>query len=81
MERELQAKHDSRNSFYGKAHTIQDADGITLRSYWTNVANIKDGKATVFGRYSNTTLRHIKEFLKQNGYKAESKSQIEEDYI
>ena len=37
--------------------------------------------AEVYGTYSATTLRHIKEFLKQNGFKADSKSQIEKDYL
>ena len=35
----------------------------------------------VFGLYSVTTLRHIKEFLKQNGFKAETKAQIAKDYM
>ena len=38
------------------------------------------GKAYVVDTYSQTTLRHIKEFLKQNGFKADSKKQIMEDY-
>jgi hypothetical protein len=36
--------------------------------------------AEVYGTYSSTTLRHIKEFLKQNGFKAESSKQIMADY-
>ena len=31
--------------------------------------------------YSATTLRHVKEFLKQNNFKAENKKQIEQDYF
>lgn len=52
----------------------------TLVSYTTEVATIAGGKARVRGVYSNTTLRHIKEFLKQNGFKAENSKQIMADY-
>lgn len=77
---ELRTIHDSRKSFYGKAQVIEH-DGVkTLKSYSTHVARIKDGKATVNGTYSPTTLRHIKEFLIQNGFKAETKRQILQDY-
>ena len=52
-----------------------------LYSYDTLVAEIKDGKPVVYGTYSNTTLRHIKDWLLQNGFKADSKAQIEKDYM
>ncbi len=77
---ELSAQHDARQSFYGKAHVITDDEGIILRSYSTNVASIKNGVAKVFGIYSSTTLRHIKEFLLQNAFKAENQKQILADY-
>ncbi len=73
---ELSAEHDSRKSFYGKASVTDDGVRKTLRSYMTDVAYIEDGKAVVHGYYSVTTLRHIKEFLLQNGFKAYSKAQI-----
>jgi hypothetical protein len=57
-----------------------DAEVKTLVSYVTEVATIADDKARVRGVYSNTTLRHIKEFLKQNGFKAENSKQIMADY-
>lgn len=78
---ELQTQNDSRISFYGKATVIVEGEKKQLRSYSTIVAEINKGEPSVFGTYSNTTLRHIKEFLKQNNFKAESKKQIEEDYI
>ena len=78
---ELRPRYDARKSFYGKALVIDDGEKTTLRSYSTNVAEIRDGKVTVFGTYSMTTLRHIKDFLQQNGFTAENKKQIEEDYI
>lgn len=44
-------------------------------------AHTRDERAIVYGIYSATTLRHIKEFLRQNGFKAESKAQIVADYM
>lgn len=89
MYTELKAIYDGRQSFYGKAHIRADRDGLTLISYETEVAKIVDKNngysipayAVIYGTYSATTLRHIKEFLKQNGFKAESKAQIIKDYL
>ena len=78
---ELTARYDARQSFYSKAKVIESTEGLSLLSYDTIVAEIKNGKAEVYGTYSQTTLRHIKEFLKQNGFKAENKAQIEKDYL
>lgn len=80
MEQELEIRYDSRKSFYGKANIRAEGNKTILRSYNTDVAYIEDGKAIVNGMYSNTTLRHIKEFLLQNGFKAENWSQIDKDY-
>lgn len=81
MKYNLDARYDSRKDFYGKATVEECADGtIQLTSYSTHVASIVDGKAEVYCWYSATTGRHIKEFLKQNGFKAESKAQILKDY-
>jgi hypothetical protein len=84
MTTDLTPQYDSRASFYGKAHVETDDTGnfAGLISYTTLVAKInrKAGRAEVYGTYSSTTLRHIKEFLKQNGFKAESSKQIMADY-
>ena len=65
----------------------------TLTSYDTVVATIEriytvgsfgvdvDDVVKVIGIYSRTTLLHIKEFLRQYGHKAESASQIRDDYL
>lgn len=74
-------RYDGRKSFYGKAMVIERGDEIILVSYDTEVAYIKDSQPYVRDAYSHTTLRHIKEFLKQHGFKAESKYQILRDYI
>ena len=79
--RELETRYDSRKSFYGKATLRMDGNKLVLISYSTKVATIEDGKAVVFGTHSPTTLRHIKEFLKQNGFTADTKKQIENDYM
>ena len=74
--------NDSRKSFYGKAKTAYDESGtLKLYSYDTLVAKIENEKPVVIGTYSATTLRHIKEFLIQSGFKADSKKQIEKDYM
>lgn len=80
---DLKPRHDSRQSFYGKAivDTGDKGDKNKLYSYGTLVAEIKDGKPVVYGTYSATTLRHIKEWLQQLGFKAISKAQIEKDYM
>lgn len=78
----LEPRYDARKSFYGKARvdTGDKGDKNKLYSYDTLVAEIKDGKPVVYGTYSQTTLRHIKEWLKQLGFKAENSKQILADY-
>lgn len=73
---------DGRASFYGKAKVIKDGDSKDekLYSYNTLVAELKDGKPVVYGTYSATTLRHIKAWLTQHGFKAENSKQIMRDY-
>lgn len=72
---------DPRKSFYGKAKVVTDDNGgEQLYSYNTLVAEMKDGKPVVYGTYSMTTLRHIKEWLKGHGFKAENAKQIMADY-
>jgi len=77
---ELEPEYDSKKSYYGKATVTEENGKKILTSYSTDVAEIKDGKAIVHGTYSQTTLRHIKEFLLQNGFKAENSKQIMKDY-
>lgn len=83
----LEPRCDSRKSFYGKAKVLADYPVVWLISYTTRVAAIKyDGaieghaRAEVYGTYSPTTLRHIKEFLRQYGFRADSAKQIMGDY-
>lgn len=80
---ELCPYYDSAQSFYGKAKVIEIENDVFLISYDTIVAfyNRETKIAEVVDTYSATTLRHIKEFLRQNGFKAETKKQIECDYM
>jgi len=71
---DLECRYDSRASFYGKAKVndiYNDGSVLVLISYSTEVAQItKNKNKTVynyFGKYSQTTTRHQKEFFKQNG--------------
>jgi len=81
-ETNLQPRFENVGSFYGKAKVKESPDRKTLQSYSTDVAYIdkKTGKAVVKGSYSQTTMRHIKEFLKQNGFFADNQKQILADY-
>ena len=77
MRYDLSCKYDSRQCFYGKAQVevIRSTYEQTqdLYSYGTLVASIvwnyeKNTKIyKYFGKYSQTTTRHQKEFFKQNG--------------
>ena len=81
---ELSAQHDSRKSFYGKAQVdVDDKTGVqTLYSYGTKVAqyNPKTKKFTAYpeAKYSATTKRHVREFMKQNGVPASEFSIIDD---
>lgn len=80
---ELCPYYDSAQSFYGKAKVIEIENDVFLVSYDTIVAfyNRETKIAEVVDTYSATTLRHIKEFLRQSGFKAETKKQIKRDYM
>ena len=65
---ELSAIYDSRQSFYSKAQVAIEDGCYVLYSYNTKVAKItEDGIIILYSQWdcSNTTLRHVKEFLKQ----------------
>ena len=76
----LNCRYDGRKSFYNKARVEETEKSKKLYSYETLVAEITEEKVIIHLMESQTTARHIKEFLKQNGYKAESLKQIKKDY-
>ena len=70
--RDLQPIYDGRNSFYGKAKVYSEGDGeYKLYSYDTLVCTLRGNgyylnyDIDYSSLFSNTTLRHIKEFLRQ----------------
>lgn len=64
---ELIPIHDTRKSFYNKAKVLFLNDGtIQLQSYNTVVGEIKNNTYhQLWDGKSQTTTRHIKEFIKQ----------------
>lgn len=73
---------DGRKSFYGKA-IVEDENGVKrLYSYNTLVCEIADGNVTLKPMWncSVTTLRHVRAFLRINGFEADSKADIAKRY-
>lgn len=70
---DLKPINDSAKSFYSKAVVWEEEDVKTLWSYGVLVAEIKNGVPFVDYGISKTTDRHIREFLKQNGFKVNNK--------
>lgn len=73
---ELQARYDIRQSFYKKAYIgsftwSNGQKAIYLKSYDTIVACIFKKQLRIYGYFSQTTARHIREFAKQNGFDEE----------
>ena len=81
---ELTPEFDSRQSFYRKAMVKYTGPWKELHSYGSHVMSLEPGQRTVvlLPRWdeSATSIRHVKELLKQNGFTAESKAQIARDY-
>lgn len=86
---ELKTIYDHANSFYKKAYyTVDDANNITLYSYNSKIITITNAGGLEYpkiygyggwgGLLSNTTLRHLKEFLAQfcPKYSGMTKSQL-----
>jgi len=79
--KELEAIYSTKKGFYKKAYIETEKGVKNLYSYETLVATIQGQECRVYGTYSPTTLRHIKEFLMQEGFKADTKTQILKDYF
>ena len=78
--KELQAKYDAKQSFYKKAYIgsftwNNGQEAIYLKSYDTIVACIFENQLRIYGYFSQTTARHIREFAKQNGFNEEIPAQ------
>ena len=84
MKTYLATVYDARASFGNKATVTIGASGdMTLTSYMTDVARISGGKFELIEgwNWSQTTLRHVKEFARQNGFIADNVAQMEKDYL
>lgn len=79
---ELKCIYDKRRSFGGKAWVNKDEYGnIILLSYETVVAGIYNDEAVLHtDSLTQTSMRHIKEFLTQNGFFAENTKQVIAEY-
>ena len=82
--KELKSIHNRQKSFYRKAFVLRTGGKVMLHSYNTLVATIT-AQDNVFLHISKdeitaTTLKHLKEFLLQENFKAENKKQIYKDY-
>lgn len=86
MAENLQPIYDSAKSFYGKAEVKREDQSLVLYSYETKVAsyNIFTDEFSLHTEHpqwcSNTSLRHIKEFMQQRGLPKMSKSELTKNY-
>ena len=90
---ELKSIYDNARSFYKKAKVLQNNNILILKSYNTNICEYNtatkklkmiDNSYGYYGKFwvlTNTTCRHIKEFLKQfTNITANTKKDIEKLY-
>lgn len=67
---ELFPMADNAKSFYGKAFVIQEGDTYTLLSYGLPIIMKRNDKFTLLCEdedLSNTTIKHLREFMRQFG--------------
>ena len=86
--KELQARYDSRKDFYKKAFTgvyywnNGKQPALYLKSYDTIVACIFVNQLRIYGWFSQTTARHIKEFARQNDFDYNfTKKEMQETFV
>ena len=86
----LTCEYDARKSFYKKAFVLEqnhtDWSEKDLYSYGTLVAKVLEAKEPkkmkkyiYYGKYSQTTTRHQKEFFKQNGLNDEEIKELQKN--
>ena len=84
----LKPIHDNHKSFYKKAYVKEWGNSKELYSYGTRVALVKldangMNEKLILGRMatcSATTLRHVREFLTQQGFEVYPKSELYKHY-
>lgn len=80
---ELKPVYNTQKSFYGKAIVKDTVNGMELYSYNTLVAKLESGTVYVTHNdtyLSQTTLKHIKEFIQQLGYSKMNKKDLLETF-
>lgn len=77
---ELEPIYSNVKSFYGKAKIIRENGAIKLKSYNTIIATITNGKLHINGFYSQTSNRHLREFMQQMGFAVKTKKELEKLY-
>lgn len=78
-EEKLEPKFSGRKSFYGKANVDNNNGVHRLVSYETPIMEVKDGNIKMLCRpehLTQTTLRHVREFLQQMGLEPLSKQEL-----
>ena len=69
---DLKPIHSNQKSFHGKAKVMELTDSKILWSYDKPVTVIDKDGAFLLDIKTDSTLRHVKEFLLQNGFKADN---------
>ena len=83
---ELKTVYDARASFYGKAKVEVKDDGTkVLRSYGLPIAAVKKGTpyrtTDSISDLTATTMRHVREFFRQEGWLYGSQSLSREEFM
>lgn len=78
---ELLSIYGETKTFHGKAMIEQTPNGEKLYSYNCLVAEIIGKNAIIYECKTDSTFRHIVEFLKSHRFQADNKKQIIADYF
>lgn len=80
---ELVPVFSKQKTFHNKAYIVENGDETNLYSYDILVARVikYQNIAEVYDLSTDSTLRHVKEFLMQAGFYAHDKKQIKQDYF
>lgn len=77
---ELRPEFGHVKSYYGKARVIKSKEGeMILQSYETLIAIYKEGIFKMLceeSHLTNTTLRHLNEFMQQMGLEKKTKKEL-----
>ena len=75
----LESIYSTQKSFYGKAIVdVLDNGHKILTSYNTDVCELDESNNIIeIGYYSQTTARHVNEFIMQHGHNKMTKKEIE----